>query len=256
MSEINNPATSPKLAELYSKADDLTKQYNATVLEGTMADAAKVEADLDQAINEYTAEVRKMCFDACKATDDPMLTACTLRTFVTIKRKDQKEQGDNSGRPPVRTLEQCEKDIDLYKLHKYIEGGVGHDKNWVHIAEKFNMLLTAAAAKDLGLDPKAVSDSYAMSQIARDIDLGKAPTSDTAILAQLKVVIAAMIGDGYKVTTHDVKYLLKVYTKKTKKALTVTTANHRYMRGYLADICHKLVTGKVYGIDYKTVKDK
>ena len=251
-----NTIPNPKLAELYAKADDLVKQYNATVLEGTMADAAKVEADLDQAINEYTAEVRKMCFDACKATDDPMLTACTLRSFQTIKRKDVKEQGDKSGKPPIRVLEYCEKDIDLLKLHKYIEGGIGHDKNWPFIAEKFNMLLTAAAAKDLGLDPKPVNDSYALSQIARDIDLGKAPTSDTAILAQLKVVIAAMIGDGYKVTTHDVKYLMKVYSKKSKKALTVTTANHRYMRGYLADICHKLATGKVYGLDHKTVKDK
>lgn len=251
MSENN-----PKLAALYSAADELCKKYNETLQTGTMADAAKVDEELTQAVNAYTAEVRKMAFDACKATDDPMLTAVTLYSFVTIKAKDEKPKGDSAGTVPVRHLIEVEKPIDLLQLDKYIEGGIGHDKNWKFIAEKFNMLLTAAAAKDLGLDPKTVSDSFAMSQIARDIDLGKAPTSDTAVLAQLKVVIAAMIGDGYKVTSHDWKYLQKVYSKKSRKALTVTTANARYLRGYLADICHKLVTGKVYGLDYKTIKDK
>lgn len=46
----------------------------------------------------------------------------------------------------------------------------------MHIAQKMNFLLTAQKAKDLGLDPQKVNDSYAMSEIARQFDMGKNPT--------------------------------------------------------------------------------
>ena len=39
------------------------------------------------------------------------------------------------------------------------------------------------------------------------------------------------------------------------KALTVTCANHRYFRNYLAEVCHRIVTGKTYELDFKTKKD-
>lgn len=240
-----------KLLTLRATVDEKVKEYNEAIQNGSFADAVKIEEALDQAINEYTAEVRRMCFDTCKASENPMLTAVSMLSFMTIATKDEKV-GDE--KIPVRVVIDKERQIDLYKLHKYIKEGIGHDKNWIYIAEKFNCLLTAAAAKDIGLDPKAVNDSYAMSAIAKDIDLGKAPTSETAILNQLKAVIESMIGPDYKVTTHDVRFLMKVYTKKSRKALTVTTANQKYLRGYLAEICHKLVTGKTYDIDYKKVK--
>lgn len=240
-----------KLLALRAKADEQVKSYNEAIQSGNFAESVKIDDALTQTVNEYTSEVRKMCFDACKATENPMLTAVNLLSFMTIGVKDEKVGEDKI---PVRVVIDKERAIDLYKLHKYIEGGIGHDKNWLYIAEKFNCLMTAAAAKDLGLDPKAVNDSFAMSAIARDIDLGKAPTSETAMLTQLKMVITSMIGEEYKVTTHDLKFLLKCYTKKSKKALTITTANHKYLRGYLAEICHKLVTGKQYDADYKKIK--
>lgn len=249
-----------KLLALRAKADEQVKAFNEAFQSGNFTESVKIEDELTQTVNEYTSEVRKMCFDACKATENPMLTAVTLLSFMTIATKDEKV---GEGKVPVRVIVDKERQIDLYKLHKYIDGGIGHDKNWLYIAEKFNALMTVAAAQDIGMKgptgkpitPKEICDSYAMSAIARDIDLGKAPTSDTAMLKQLQVVIAAMIGEEYKVTTHDLKFLKKVYTKKSKKALTITTANHKYLRGYLADICHKLVTGKTYDAEYKRVKE-
>ena len=88
-----------------------------------------------------------------------------------------------------------------------------------------NFLLTAQKAVDLGIDPKAVNDSYAMSEIAREFDMGKNPTSKTNLLKTLQTVITAMLGEQYKATSHDVNFLMSVYSKKNRKALTVTCAN-------------------------------
>ena len=244
-----------KLLTLRAVAEEKVKAYNELYQSGSFADAVKLEEEIDKAIGEYTAEARAQCFRNCKESGNPMLAAVTRLTYKTIATKNE-EVGE--AKIPVLSIVDKDKAIDLAKLHKYVEGGIGHDKNWIYIAEKFNCLLTAAAAIDLGIDPKTVNDSYAMSAISKDIKLcgpksDEAPTTDNKKLAMLKVVIESMIGPEFKVTTHDLKFLMKVYTKKSRKALSVTTANQKYLRSYLAEICHKLVTGKVYDLDYKKI---
>lgn len=240
-----------KLATLRSEAEALVKEYNEAIQTGKFEEASKVDGKLTEKVNEYTATVRDMCFEDCKNTANPMLTAVTTLSYVTIGTKDE-QKGDD--KVPVRSVVDKERPIDLFKLDKYC-GGIGADKNWLHIAQKMNLLLTAQKATDLGLDPKAVHDSYAMSEIAREFDMGKNPTSKTNLLRTLQTVITAMLGEGYKATSHDVNFLLSVYSKKNRKALTVTCANHRYFRNYMAEICHRIVTGKAYELDYKTKKD-
>lgn len=240
-----------KLATLRSEAEALVKEYNEAIQTGKFEEASKVDAKLTEKVNEYTATVRDMCFEDCKNTANPMLTAVTTLSYVTIGTKDE-QKGDD--KVPVRSIVDKERPIDLFKLDKYC-GGIGADKNWLHIAQKMNLLLTAQKATDLGLDPKAVHDSYAMSEIAREFDMGKNPTSKTNLLRTLQTVITAMLGEGYKATSHDVNFLLSVYSKKNRKALTVTCVNHRYFRNYMAEICHRIVTGKAYELDYKTKKD-
>ena len=124
------------------------------------------------------------------------------------------------------------------------------------MVEKFNMLLTAQKAVDLGINPKEINDSYAMSEIAKGWDLGKNPASKTNILKTLRGIVTAMLGEEFanKVTSHDVNFLLSVYSRKSRKALTVTCANHKYMRGYVMEICHRVVTDKGYEVDYKKAK--
>lgn len=236
-----------KLAQLRSEAEALVKDFNEATQNGNLADAAKAETALTEKINEYTATVREMCFEDCKNTDDPMLTAVKTLTFVTIGTKDEKKDDDKI---PVRVIVEKEKPIDLLKLDKYC-GGIGADKNWHHVAQKMNFLLTAQTCIDLGVDPKRVNDSYAMSEIARDLDMGKTPTSKTNMLKTLQSVVSAMIGDAYKATSHDVNFLLKVYARKARKALTVVCANHKYFRNYMAEICNHIVTGNPYGVDFK-----
>ena len=240
-----------KLAQLRSDAEALVKDYNDAIQNGKYEDATKAEKAMTEKVNEYTATVRDMCFEDCKNTDNPMLTAVTTLSYVTIGVKDG-QKGDD--KVPVRTIVDKERQIDLLKLHKYC-GKIGANENWAHIAQKMNFLLTAQKAVDLGIDPKAVNESYAMSEIAREFDMGKNPVSKTNLLKTLQTVITAMLGEQYKATSHDVNFLMSVYSKKNRKALTVTCSNHRYFRNYLAEVCHRIVTGKSYELDYRTKKD-
>lgn len=240
-----------KMNELRDKVEELVKEYNEAVMDGDVAKTIQLNEDTEKAVNEYTSIVRDMCFAECKATDDPMLTAVTMLTFKTIGIKDEKHEGEKF---PTRVAIGKERTINLKALDTYC-GGIGADKNWMHICQKMNFLLTAQKAVDLGIDPKSVNDSYAMSEIARGFDMGKNPTSKTNLLKTLQTVVSAMLGDGYKATSHDVNFLMSVYSKKNRKALTVTCANHRNFQNYLAEVCHRIVTGKSYGIEYRRKKD-
>lgn len=238
-----------KMAELDAKLREQVKQFNDAMLDGRFNDATKLNTEMEDTVGEYAGIARGICFDECAATEDPMMEAIKRLSYTVIAVKDVKKDKD----APVATREVIEKDrqIDLLKLHKYIEGGIGHDKNWNHYVEKFNFLMTAQKAVDLGIDPKAINDSYAMSDISKQIDMGKTPTSKTNILKTLTTVVQAMVGEEYKPVSHDVAFLMSVYSRKSRKALTVTCANHKYMRGYLMEICHRIVMGKTYELEFK-----
>lgn len=238
-------------AELRAKAEELVLAYNDAVQNGDFNTANKLNAEIEQAVNEYTSIAREECFKRLAATDDPMLAAVKELSFMTIRAKDTKV-GDE--KIPVRVIEDSEKAIDLLKLHKAVKGGIGKDEKWAAMIEKLNFLMTAQKAVDLGIDPKAVNDSYAMSDIARQIDMGKTPTSKTNILKTVQAIVTAMIGEEYKAVSHDVNFLMSVYSRKNRKALTVSCANHKYMRQYMMEICHRIVEGKSYALDYKQIR--
>lgn len=73
-----------KLAQLRSETEALVKDYNDAIQNGKFEDASKADKAMTEKINEYTATVRDMCFEDCKNTDNPMLTAVTTLSFVTI----------------------------------------------------------------------------------------------------------------------------------------------------------------------------
>lgn len=241
-----------KLKELKATVDEKVKAYNEAMQDGKFDEVSKLDTEITDTVNEYTSIVRDMCFEDCAASDDPMMAAVTALSFMTIGVKDTKK-GDK--KLPVREVIERERQIDLLKLHKFVDGGIGHNTEWVYMIEKFNLLMTCQKAKDLGVDPTAINDSYAMSEIAKGYDLGKNPASKTNLLKTLTAIVQAMVGEEYKPVSHDVNFLLSVYSRKSRKALTVTCANHKYMRGYIMEICHRIVTGKTYEVDYKRARN-
>lgn len=243
-----------KLAELRSKAEELVKDYNDAFQSKEFDKSAKLENEIAETVKKHTSVARAICFDDCKNTDDPMLTGVTMLTYESIAVKDtKKKEGDIEF--VVREIVTKDRPIDLLKLHTHCDG-IGKDANWMHIVQKMNFLLTAQKAVDLGINPKAINDSYQMSEIAKGFDMGKNPTSKTNLLKTLQTVVTAMIGEEYKPTSHDVNYLMSIYAKKNRNALSVTCANHKNFRNFIAEICHRIVTDKGYNVNYKAKKSE
>ena len=241
-----------QLTTIRAKAEAKAKEYNDAYQAGKFEEANKANEEVKNLVNEYTGIVRDMCFEDCKNSDDAMLTAVRTLTYQTIKAKANTVEGVNV---PVLQIEDAERVIDLLRLKKFCGGKLGADENWEHIIQKMNFTLTAQKCKDLGIDPKRVNDSYSMSEIARQYDLGKNPASNTNLLKTLNLVVSAMLGEGYKATSHDVNYLTSIYSKKSRKALTVACANHRYLTAYICEICHRIVTGASYDVLFKAKKE-
>lgn len=250
MSEEKKTIEKKTKEELRTLAEELTKGYNDAMQSAKFEEAVDINEKIEQAVNEYTSLAREECFARLIAQEDTMLAAVKELDFETIKAVDRKVGEEKI---PVREIVNVDKFIDLFKLDK-AAGGIGYNKKWANMVEKLNFLLTVQKAVDLGINPKEINDSYAISSIAKDIDMGKTPTSKTNILKTLQSVVTAMIGEDYKATSHDVAFLMSVYSKKGRRALTVTCANHRYLCRYLAEICHRVVLGKSYEIDYKKAK--
>lgn len=238
------------LSELKNRAEQLATDYNSAILEERYADAIEIDKKMVDVVKEHGKAAQVDCFIALKGCDDPMLEAVKRLNYQTIAIKDEKGQEDG---PTTRKIVDRERAIDLRKLHKFCEG-IGYDEKWIYMVEKFNMTLTARKAEELGIDPKSINDSYAMAKIAKEYDLGKNPASKTNILKTLTTIVTAMLGEGYKPVSHDVNYLLTIYAKKNRKALTVTCANHKFITQYIAEICHRIVTGASYGVEYKKEK--
>lgn len=239
-----------RLVELRKEVEAQAAEYNEAMLNNNYGRMKELDDETVKKVNEYTATVRNMLFDECKESENPMLTAVTKMSFVTIGVRDKK----NEDGAFVRCVEEKARDIDLLQLHKYCNG-IGANQQWKFIAQKMNFLLTVQTCEDLGVSPKSVNDSYLMSDIAKQIDMGKTPTSKTNLLKTLQQVITAMLGEEYKATSHDVNFLLKIYAKKGRSALAVVCANHTHFVKYLAAICHHIVTGAAYDVIYKAKRN-
>jgi len=242
---------SAKLPEIKAVLDAKVKDYNDAMLEHRFDDVSKLDSEIAKKVSEYGELALNICLMECAEAEDPMLEAVKRLEYETLATKDTKEDGSDF---KVRTIVDRVKPIDPVKLNGFVSGGIGHNKNWELMIEQFNLRMTLKVAGDIGVDPKGINDSYYMSKLARDIDLGKTPCSKTNLLKTLQTIVNAMIGEDYKAITHDVNYILAVYSKKGRKALTVTASNHKQMRQIIMEICHRIVMNSRYDIDYKKIK--
>ncbi len=233
---------------LQTEINDLVKNYNEAKQTARFADAAELDEKIQKKVKECAGYAKRIAYEECAAEADPMLAAVTRLRYSVPAVKDEDVDG-----VPVRSVVVREKPIDLFGLHKFIPGGIGVDKGWEDGVKGFNTLMTFERAIDLGIDPTTLNDSQCMMEIKRKYEDGETPASNTKLLATMRLLVAHMIGPDHaaNVRSQDVKYLLLVYCKKGRKALTVTCANETKLCETLAEICHRVVTGKGYAIEQK-----
>ena len=240
-------------AELRIQIEADVIAYNSAITEGDAEQTSRLDKSISDAVTTFNSNAQSIKFADYKETDDPMMAAVNDPFYTVLRIKDTHDPDDKLA-PPVREVSEAERIINLLKLDKSCHG-IGHDANWKHIAQKLNFALTAQKCKDLNVDPKSVNDSYAMTAIAREYDLGKNPASNTNLLKSLNAVIQAMIGAEFKATSHDVNYLKTIYAKKSNRAaLTVSCANHQKFVSYMLEIAHRIVKDKGYAVEFKAKK--
>lgn len=247
--------TTTDLQELRKLAEK--ELHEATIAEAVNEKQAH-ENNLNDAIAKYNEVAKATCFAACRSAENPMQHAIKTFFWEGIKLKEKKTDSGTE-----RSIEPAVKPIDLGELYKFMDNKLGADPMWFYTAEKFNFYLTYRAADRMGaetvkklLDSK--TDCFQMNKLAREIDMGKTPCSNTNLLKTLQLVITGMLGEDYKVTSHDVNYLVDCYSNDNKKSKTgITAANHRTLRNYLKKICYRIISGNTgYDVDQREIKEE
>lgn len=240
-----------ELTALRSTIEEQVREYNEARQEGQPT--AELDEKIKENITEYTSIARDICFCDCAETDDPMLTAVKTLSYEVIGVKDTKK-GDE--KIPVREVVNKEKRIELFKLNKHVKDGIGKDWKWAHMIERMTKLYTVQKAKELCKSKETlartlreIDDSNAMKKLADDVEMGKNPVSNTNLLKTLTAIVQAMLGEEYKATSHDVRFLKETFAKKSNQNLRIKCSNAKGLCDTILQICHSIVTGEDYGVE-------
>ena len=247
-----------KISELREEIVAKIGEYNEALKENDLAKATRIEQELKETEASY-AELKSVeVFTELKEKENPVREAITTHSYLVISHKTLREDGVVKG---FEIIEDKVRQIDLVKFCKFCN----LDTMWQYNVERFNQLLAMRAANELKMTKaqiKKICDSFYMNDLARQIEMGGTPDSNTAICKQLQQVLDSILfednGKGknvYRVNNHDVAYLLMCYTKRGKKVLSIAVAKNAYMHRLVMDVAHRIVTGKAYDLEYRMIAD-
>lgn len=231
-------------------------EYNEALKENDLAKATRTEKELKDAEAAYAEAKCVEVFGELSQSENPVKAAVAMHSYLVVSHRVMREEGSVVG---FEIVEDKVRQIDLVKFCEYIKVPT----MWKYSVEKFNQLLALCTATELKMTKaqiKKICDSFYMSDLARQVEMGGTPDSNTAICKQLQQVFDAILfednGKGknvYKVNNHDVAYLLMCYTKRGKKVLSVAVAKNAYIHRLVLDVMHRVVTGKAYDLEYRMI---
>lgn len=231
-------------------------EYNAALKENDLAKAAHTEQELKEAETAYAEAKCIEVFGELAKEENPVKAAVAMHSYLVVSHRPMREDGVVTG---FEIVEDKVRQIDLVKFCEFCK----LPTLWKYAVEKFNQLLALRTATELKMTKaqiKKICDSFYMSDLARQVEMGATPDSNTAICKQLQQVIDGIMfednGKGknvHRVNNHDVAYLLMCYTKRGKKTLSVAVAKNAYIHRLVLDVMHRVVTGKAYDLEYRMV---
>lgn len=229
----------------------------AFVKAGNTESAIAEEKKLKDLEKSYIDLRMTKVFEELCTKDKPIIEALKMHSF---KVPSHKVKSNDKG--IIESIETFEKDrqLDLLKFCAHAKLST----SWQYDASKFNKLLCLRAAVELGYDKddiKKLSEKYSLQSKAKEIEMGKTPTSNTQICKLLQkvidqIVFVPKIVDGepieenvYRCNNHDVQYLLALYTKKGKEKLSVAVSKDDFLRRIIATVLHRVVTNGRYSVE-------
>lgn len=207
-------------------------------------------------------------FITCAESEDPMRAIVERFTRLHASVKERKK---NVGGGEVHYLELdiSEKQLDLLKFSKYYaekyEGTIGKG-DWFSAIQQLGLRLTLKVAASIGYSGaklREIDDSFNMTKLAREVQLAKEdesgatpdPVSKRQMVNTLDLILSLMLGEG-SCDSRDVSFLLNVFGKKDRAALTIKTANTKELVGYIHQIAHRVAMGKEYSVNCYTKKSR
>lgn len=266
-----------KMTENRTLIEKSVEKFNKASVDGDVKIANECVTEMDTLIGEYTAAAKMYAFESiiekAEKSSEILKEAVKALRFETIRVIEKK---DSDTKIAERSISETSKPIDPLDLQKYYGSIIAVKEGWQYAIERFNFALTLKVAIDIGMPRHKIlkiSDSYAMNKINEAVrasavdDAVANPISNTSLCKEMQTIVNNCIGDGYKVTSHDVKFLLHCWAKKdSKKGLTITAATHKQLRMTFMDVMNNLINfsdakdengNKIsgYEISYKAKKD-
>lgn len=219
------------------------KTVNEAIATGAYGEVENALNALTQVEKDLQKLIEKEVFAECKTTHEAILK----RSFITPSHKSNREDGK------LVSIEKADKEV-MIDLKSYCEY---HDFpiEWWYELQALNKRLTVKVARSLGVGPtelRKINDSYTMDELARQIELGKTPDSNSQVVSHIQKVLDLLDKGCGKVNNYDLAYLMSTYSKRSsKKSLSVMCSKHTALQVILLDVFHRVATGKQYSVDYK-----
>lgn len=239
--------------------------YNEAVDNGNFTAMTEAENKQTELEKEYAQLAEVVCYANLKAQDNPMLAAVKAYGFNVMGHKDVKtiEKVVEDGEEKTITITTREatfkeKQIDLVKFDNYGGKTVSVNPMWKYEIQSLNQLFCIRTAQDMGVPFEPAS--YYMDKIARRIEDGETPVSNTAMLEALQNLVDMIIFEGedknkYRANSRDITAILKQYTKSGKARLGIAVAKHNFFTRIIGKVLYRIATGEQYTLEYKTSKD-
>lgn len=239
--------------------------YNEAIDNGNFNAMSEAETKQSELEKEYAELAEKVCYGKLKEQENPMLAAVMAYGFNVIGHKDVKtvEKVVEDGEEKTITITTREatvkeKQIDLIKFDSYGGKTVSVNPMWKYELQSLNQLFCIRTAQDMNVPFEPVS--YFMDKMARRIEDGETPVSNTAMLEALQNLVDMIIFEGedknkYRANSRDVTAILKQYTKSGKARLGIAVAKHNFFARIIGKVLYRIATGEQYTLEYKTSKD-
>lgn len=244
------------------------KAFNEAVGNEDFSAIATANAEQDKLEKEYASLAEKVCFAKLKEAENPMLEAIKTYGYDVLKHKDinitesSVVDGEEVEVSYVkRELTIKEKQIDLIKFDNYGNKTVSVNSMWRYELQTLNQLFCIRTAQELKVD--FVPQSYFMDKMARRIEDGETPVSNTAMLEALQKLVDMVVYEAkedkdvnkYRANSRDVTAIIMQYTKSGKSRLGIAPAKHNYFANIIGKVLYRIVTGEQYTLEYKTSKN-
>lgn len=250
------------LQEIRTTLESKAQEYNAALTEKQFDKLPAITTRMDELVSDYAKKAKAEFLEISHDAESPLNDALTRLTYTVIAYKDNT---DKETQAVTREVTEKVKQITLADCFGSFPSAF-HSNIWMRYVEKYNQLLCLNVADEIGAteaEKALIRDKFAMKQASRELDLGK--PSNTQLLKQLQTVIDQIYYEeeifkdkprnAIRVTSHDINFLQRVYTKMGRQAKNVSTLNSGKLANVLAQVLNKLITGTAYGVEFKTAKE-